>query len=897
MTSRATPPAYGRSNPRWTVALVAVLVLVAGQPLVAAPVSAAEIAGWNEGPSYRPISAPSGQKPQSKLWFAQSSWWGVLFSSPTGDYTIHRFDWPTSTWVDTGVFVDNRDASNSDALWDGSHLYVATAVTPGRSASDYRALLRRYRYEAGSYHLDAGFPETIANVAMEAVVIDRDTTGKIWVTWTAPNSSGGRQVFVTHTNTSDGTLVAPFVLPVAGASNLISDDISAVVAFRSQIGVMWSNQNDDTIYFAVHRDGDPDGTWQLSRALQGPRNADDHINVKSLQVDESGQVFAGVKTELTGSDAPLILLLVLRLDGTWTRHTFGTVADDHTRPLVLIDGESRELYMFAVTPCCNGGTVYMKKTTLDNISFGPGRGTPFIGNEGDSRMNNPTSTKQTLNSRTGLLVLASDDRVKRYGSGALALSSSLDTVINSGPPSVTSTPDASFTFSSPNGDAGFECALDQAAFAACTSPATYGGLGDGPHTFQVRAVDPAGPVDPTPASRTWTIDTAAPGIIARSPAPGAAAVGVASAVQAGFSEPMNPTTLDSTTFSLAPTGTPAAVEATVAYDTTSRTATLRPTGPLEVATSYTVTVKGGAGGVLDSAGTAMGADATWSFTTVDSDTRPPQTILADSGPSGTVDTSSAVFDYASDEPGSSFECRLDAAAFAPCTSPSSYTSLADGNHTFEVRAVDAAGNVDPTPASRSWTVAATVLADGFESGDFSQWSAVGTQTTGSATVQQNVVHTGAHAALLSATTAVDSLAFIRSDLAIAHTELILGAQLRMVDEGRAGRLVPIVKLADARGTLVTVFRENVTGGLSIRYDGAHYPAAGALALGTWTAMELRVATAGPGQSMAELSIGGQVVYRTTQADLATYGISAVQLGSDHRRQPFALAVDEVVIRG
>jgi hypothetical protein len=62
--------------------------------------------------------------------------------------------------------------------------------------------------------------------------------------------------------------------------------------------------------------------------------------------------------------------------------------------------------------------------------------------------------------------------------------------------------------------------------------------------------------------------------------------------------------------------------------------------------------------------------------------------------------------FSSNEAGSTFQCSLNGAAFAGCTTPANYTGLAVGNHTFQVRAIDAAGNVDPTPAGHAWTVTA-----------------------------------------------------------------------------------------------------------------------------------------------------------------------------------------------
>jgi hypothetical protein len=89
-----------------------------------------------------------------------------------------------------------------------------------------------------------------------------------------------------------------------------------------------------------------------------------------------------------------------------------------------------------------------------------------------------------------------------------------------------------------------------------------------------------------------------------------------------------------------------------------------------------------------------------------SDTDPPETTI-DTAPSGPSNRSTAAFAFSSDEDGSTFECRLDEGDFAACSTPTEYTGLLDGVHTFEVRAVDAARNADPSPAGHIWSVDTT----------------------------------------------------------------------------------------------------------------------------------------------------------------------------------------------
>jgi hypothetical protein len=259
-----------------------------------------------------------------------------------------------------------------------------------------------------------------------------------------------------------------------------------------------------------------------------------------------------------------------------------------------------------------------------------------------------------------------------------------ETTIDSGPSGAVNTGSASFAFSSSEAGSTFECSLDGSLYSPCSSPQSYAGLAEGQHTFSVRATDAAGNADPTPATRSWTVDTVAPG------APVIVAPADNSTAPASF----------------ALSGTAEAGSTVEVFDGTLSVGTTRAdaSGAWSKALSnvsggtHTYTAK-----ATDDAGNASSLSNTKS---VNVDATVPDTAIT-SGPSGTVASRDATFAFTSTEAGSTFECSLDGAAYSSCSSPKGYTGLANGSHAFRVRATDGAGNVDPTPASRTWKVQAS----------------------------------------------------------------------------------------------------------------------------------------------------------------------------------------------
>ncbi|MDN4645756.1 FG-GAP repeat domain-containing protein, partial [Arthrobacter sp. PsM3] len=427
---------------RWLSQIVVMALVAAGGLLgISGSASAASDYGY-PSISYAGVSnPPTSDKPQSKLWFNGGSWWADMWTTGTG-WQIYRLDVPTKTWVSTGVTNDTRASTLADTLWDGTHLYIASHVvtvstdtSPVASVPGQPANLYRYSYSGGTFTLDSGFPTTITNNSSESMTIDQDSTGAIWATWTqvAGDSTSGftSTVYVNGSAPGGTSWSSPFVIPVSNP-HPAPDDISAVVAYGSnKIGVMWSDQLTGSVRWATRTDGtSPTATssWKVQDAARGNNTADDHLNLKTLQSDSSGRVFAAIKTGYNDNSAdktlPELLLLVFKPGtGAFSQSTIATIGDCVSRPQIVLDTQNNVVHAFHTAPgtgvsgCAYSGVpgaVYEKTASMDNPVFASGRGTAIIQDGSSDNMNDVTTSKRGVDSTTGLVVLASNNVTKRY---------------------------------------------------------------------------------------------------------------------------------------------------------------------------------------------------------------------------------------------------------------------------------------------------------------------------------------------------------------------------------------------------------------------------------------------------------------------------------------------------
>ncbi|MGH2948200.1 MAG: OmpL47-type beta-barrel domain-containing protein [Solirubrobacteraceae bacterium] len=242
------------------------------------------------------------------------------------------------------------------------------------------------------------------------------------------------------------------------------------------------------------------------------------------------------------------------------------------------------------------------------------------------------------------------------------------------------TPQIAFTEASDVESA--SCGVGGGDLAPCTSPWTPSALDEGEHTVQLQLTDDLGNV--TDYSRTFTVDLTGPALT----------------LSGSDGTPFSPGGRPSYTFSATD-----ALSGPAALACSLDSAPFAPCSspyqaPVTDPGTHTFRVR-----ATDGAGNESVASRTYVI-----DATPPETRISSGPADGATTGSTVTFGFAA-EPGATFRCRVYPAALTPpafgdCSGPASHTApgFSPGTYAFEVVATDAFGNVDPTPARRTFTV-------------------------------------------------------------------------------------------------------------------------------------------------------------------------------------------------
>jgi len=315
-------------------------------------------------------AASTGEKPQSKIWYHDGSYWAVL-KGPSG---VAIYEKQGATWV-RGTFTNAvlTSGGNADVKWTGANLYVLVY------ASTSRVFEFTYNSPARSWVLTSGFPVTVPNPSgSETMVLESDSSGRLWTA-----VEGGGNVNVYYSTSADRKTWT--TTPVVLQTGINADDICSIVAFGgNKVGVFWSDQNRDQFGFRIHSDGDVPTAWAaMELADSGSGHADDHIN---LAYDSTGRVFA-----ITKDDSDRMRVHRRNTNGSWTTVT-DVVGASGTRGVIMVSESDAKLYIlytrWGVTP----ERIEYRVANINTMAFG---GTvQFITSSAD--MNNVTDMKQIL---------------------------------------------------------------------------------------------------------------------------------------------------------------------------------------------------------------------------------------------------------------------------------------------------------------------------------------------------------------------------------------------------------------------------------------------------------------------------------------------------------------------
>ncbi len=389
-----------------------------------------------------------------------------------------------------------------------------------------------------------------------------------------------------------------------------------------------------------------------------------------------------VPSPLDGSPVPITVASTGQVSGSFNAATGDLSLAGPVEVRVLTGLSTDPLGEYCALPLAG-----LTLSTTGNASF---PGDPFVGGLGGAGA--LTGTFNIVDDSTPVGgAECSTVNTAAKGAGSILLISGdpsiPNTLIDSGPTGMITTNEATFEFSGdPAGiTAKIRCRIDSEPYADCTSPKTFTGLATGQQTVSFRAENAAGGQDPTPATRTFVVNQ--PPVC----------------VDRNFDVETGQDLVLPVTTGCTDDGPPGLFGSIV---------TGPANGTIEVGPNFEAVYRSNDGYTGPDSftyraydGTSYSNVATVFVNVTAADPTIPNTVI-DSGPTGTINTNEATFEFSGDPVGitAKIQCKVDSGAYADCTSPKTFTGLSAGSHTMSFRAENAQGGQDQSPATRTFTV-------------------------------------------------------------------------------------------------------------------------------------------------------------------------------------------------
>ena len=307
----------------------------------------------------KPTTTNTGEKPQSKVWTYDGSWFAVFPTNTAGASTAGTWVWRLAgtTWTEELKLSDRTD-THADVLVDGSLTHILLWANGNTQFASIE-------YVTGTYQPWADQPPFVylpTLAGSEIATIALDSAGVMWLA----TDTTAEEIVVYHSDPPYSIWDGPIVLE----TGVMDDDIDVITALpNGSVGVFWSNQITSRFGFRTHVDGEPVTSWSVDEvpASQSAATgmADDHMNVA---VASDSTLYVAIKTSYDNGVDPKMALLVRRPDGTWD--DLYDVDTSGTRPLVLLD-ETDDSLTFIYTAAEGNNPIVYKQSSTQGIAFEP----------------------------------------------------------------------------------------------------------------------------------------------------------------------------------------------------------------------------------------------------------------------------------------------------------------------------------------------------------------------------------------------------------------------------------------------------------------------------------------------------------------------------------------------